>query len=503
MRQCIPRALCALVAWLAVAPPTAAAGEAEERTIDLQEALDSTRENNITWRSLGEMLVQADAGRDIGIAMFLPKFSAEGRWTHMGERHTPDMSAFTDMGMLLGDLVMAVLEEHPGQADRFTPYMDMFAGGDGTNDTFSNFIPKTDTIAGTFSVLVPVFNPESIPMVQGAYDRYDSAVQRVGHGREALLYAVAKAYYGLLTLQQMIAVAEQSILSAKEHHRSSRIRAELQAATQLEVKRAELEVTKNESQLVELSANLEKTKANFRYLTGLDGDFRLADPGLTLPDATAPLRRWQDLAHEQRKDLAATRIETLVAEHQLDQKLMKYAPSLNLFGSFMADNAEQQRFDDDPFYWTVGATLSINLWDGGIRESEVEIARSRLRQAQMSEQDLLRKIDTEVETAYQALQDATAARVLAEHQLDVSHDTQKLAKASEQAGAATYLEVIDANTMVFASEAQYHTARLQEAVAMLDLLRACGAPVPIGGEGKATVSTGDTASSDARSSPGG
>lgn len=508
MRRRVKVWFCASCAWLVSIQPAAAGvpeapPEHNARTVILQQALESTRENNITWQSLGEMLVQADAGRDVGLGMFLPKFSAEARWTHMGERHTPDMSAFTDMGMLLGDLVMAVLEEHPGQADRFTPYMDMISGGEGTSDTFSNFIPQKDTISGTFSVVVPVFNPESIPMVQGAYDQYDAAVQRVGHGREALLYAVAKAYYGLLTLQQMITVTEQSIESAKEHHRSSRIRAELQAATRLEVKRAELEVTKNESQLVELCAGLEKAKANFRYLTGLEGDFQLDDPDLRLAQADAPLDRWLELAHTQRKDLAATRIEELVAEHQLDQKLMKYAPSLNLFGSFMADNAEQQRFDDDPFYWTVGASLSINIWDGGIREAEVEIARSRLRQARMTREDLLRKIDTEVESAYQALQDAIAARVLAERQLDVALDTQKLAKASEQAGAATNLEVIDANTMVSASEAQYHNACLQEAVAMLDLLEACGAPVPVGGEGRATVSTDDTASSGARSSPGG
>jgi outer membrane protein TolC len=96
----------------------------------------------------------------------------------------------------------------------------------------------------------------------------------------------------------------------------------------------------------------------------------------------------------------------------------------------------------------------------------------------MSEEDKLRKIRSEVESAYQALQDASAARRLAERQLEVARDTQNLARASEKAGAATNLEVIDANTMVFASEAQYHRASLEEAMAVLELLAACGTPVP-------------------------
>ena len=479
------RQLLTIIACLAVVAPAAAAGEAatgeEAPVVTLSEALASTRENNITWKSLGELLTQADAGRDIGVAMFLPKVSAEASWLHMGERHTPDMSALTDMGMLLGELVTTVIEEHPGQAVRFEPYMDMISGGEGS-DTFSNFVPKTDTISGTFSVIVPVFNGQSISMVQGAYDRYDAALQQVGHAREALLFATAKAYYGMLMLQEMIAVADRSIESAKEHHRSSKIRAELQAATQLEVKRAELEVTRNESQRVELAASLEKAKSSFRYLTGLEGDFRMSDADIEFAEAGILLENWLQKARAQRKDLAAARIEVLVAEHEVDQQLMKYAPSLNLFGSFKLDNAEQQRFDDDPFSWTVGATLSVAIWDGGIRESEIEISRSKLRRAQMAEEDLWRKIETEVESAYQALQDAHAARLLAERQLGVAKSTQELAKASERAGAATNLEVIDANTMVFSSEALFYRSRLQEAIALLDLLAATGDEVLAAGD---------------------
>jgi outer membrane protein TolC len=170
----------------------------------------------------------------------------------------------------------------------------------------------------------------------------------------------------------------------------------------------------------------------------------------------------------------------LVSEHEVSRVKAKYLPSLNLFGQFKLDNAESQRFDDDPASWTVGATMSVNIWDGGIREAELDLMQSQLRQARMKNQDLERRIESDVAAAYQALQDAAAARRLAERQLDVARDTQGLAKSAEQLGAATNLEVIDANTMVFASEAQFQSAKLNQAVAVLDLLSACGSPVPFG-----------------------
>jgi len=67
---------------------------------------------------------------------------------------------------------------------------------------------------------------------------------------------------------------------------------------------------------------------------------------------------------------------------------------------------------------------------------------------------------------------------LADRQLEVAKETKGLAKASERSCVATNLEIIDANTAVFGAEAQELGARFKEAVAILELLSACGRPIP-------------------------
>jgi outer membrane protein len=325
-----------------------------------------------------------------------------------------------------------------------------------------------------------VLNPEGITFLQGAYDRYDAAVQQVGYGREQLLFGVCKAYYGLATLQGLIAAAERSIDAARANHESKRVKASLQAATQLEVKRAELELAQAEARRVDLIADLERSKSTFRYLTGIDGPFVVEAPNWAPEPAQRDLAGWLDLAKKERKDLIAARITVDAASHDVDGGWTGYLPTLDVVGQAKLDNAEAQRFDDDPFSWNVIATLNLNVFDGGIREANLAMKRSALRQAEFAAEDLSRRIVNEVSATEQSLRDAVVARELAARQLEVARDTLALTEAGERAGAVTNLEVIDVNTMVFASEASFLAAQLSEAMARLDLLAAAGQPVPFG-----------------------
>ncbi|NOZ87782.1 MAG: TolC family protein [Deltaproteobacteria bacterium] len=468
-----------LLLFLLFGTRVAAAGPGK-RLVTIGQAIESTRHNNITWKSLKENLVQGRALKELSIGLLLPKLSAEVQWVHMGERHVPDFSQFADIGEVMGTLVQTVVEKHPDTADRFLPYMDMMKEQT-SGSSMADFVPVRDTIAGTFSLMIPVINPEAIFNLKGSYEMYDSILQRVAYGRDKLLYNVAKAYMGLVSLQSMVRVAQRSLDRAREHYESSKVRANLQTATKLEVKRAELEVTSAQSRKAEITAALARAKSGFRYLTGIRGGFEVKEPGIESMKSYASetsLDQWLERAKKKRKDLAAAEIEVKVAQQNLNKVWTKYFPSLNLFGQAKLDNNEHQRFDDDPFSWTIGATLSMNLWDGGIREAQLKTAKSKLKQAELAARDVENKIVSDVESAYKALVDAKAALELAERQAEVARDTQALARASEMAGAATHLEVLDANTMAYASDAQELKARLDLATAVLDLLLSCGEPLP-------------------------
>jgi hypothetical protein len=453
-----------------------APGAARSRAVNLDEALESARANNVTWEALGQYARMAKAARRIGLGLYLPKVSAQAQWLHMGERNAPDLGGLDDMGALLGTMAGTIVERHPDTMERFLPYLSATEDDDGGG--FDSFVPKQDTLAATFNVLVPVVNLAAVTVMRATEVRHDAALQRIGHGRERLLYAVARAYHGLLTLQTMRQVNARSAEAARAHFDHSRVRRDLQAGTELEMKRAELEVRASEAQGLQLEAGFGQALASFGYLTGLQGRFDVVAPPPVSVPAERGLSDWLALAREARKDLIAARLEILATEHEVDQTRTRYLPTLDLFAQAKLDNNQDQRFDDDPLSWTAGATLNMTLYDGGIREAELDMARSKRLSAELTVRDLEARITSEVQAAFGAVADARAARRMAESQLEVAQATQALAVASEKAGAATPLQVIDANTMVAASESQLVTARLAEDTAILDLLAASGQPLP-------------------------
>ncbi len=443
-----------------------AATAAPARVVTLDEALESVRRNNITWQSLAEFANQAQAGQDIGWGLLFPKVQVQGQWLHLGERHTPDLSSLTT-------LIGGLMAMNPATAAQM-------GGGGSLSDVFDNMVPASNTLSAAFNVVIPVLNAPAIFMIRGANDRYQAALQKIGYGREQLLFSVAKAYYGLVTLQSLLEVANHSIASAQAHYKQNSVRQALDSATLLEVKRAELEVVKAQSQKAKLAASYGKAQAAFAYLTGLNGSFTVVEPRLALPAGDRALEDWVQVAKSERRDLVAARLDEMAAEHEANQGLAQYLPSVNLVGQGKLDNAEKQRFDDDPFSWTVLATATVDVWDGGIKAAQYDLAKSKLVQARLATEDLRRQIESSVTAAKQALDDARAARDLAEKQLEVAHTTEGLTQSSEQAGVVTNLEVIDANTIVFASEAQALSARLDESMAVLDLVSATGGSVPTG-----------------------
>lgn len=462
-----PAAIVALFVSIVATTPT------EARVLKVGEAVRSAGEHNLGLKAQEEGLAQLAAAVDIAFAGLLPKVLVTGTWLHMGERNTPDIDFTSSLvNSPLGPMMAEWCATHLEQCQA--------SGAGGGGGSLDSFVPPANTFTGALRLQVPVLEPTAFPAWWGAQDQVEALRHGLQHGRLQLLYGVVKGYYGLLTVQNLLGVAGRSIESADEHHRSAKVRTSLQSGTLMEVKRAELEVTRAQSERAKMLAQQEKAKASFRYLTGLSGAFEVEDPGLSTEAAARTPEEWRSLADAQRADLAAARSRLDAAQHDVQKARWSYLPTVGLMGEATADNKEEQRFDDDPFSWIVMGTLTLVAWDGGIRDAAQRAADSRVRQARLQLDDLERRLDSETAAAYQALRDAVTSRELAERQLEVAGATQALAKASEAAGAATNLEVIDANTMVFASEAGLEGARLAEAMAILDLLAASGSPLPFG-----------------------
>ena len=125
--------------------------------------------------------------------------------------------------------------------------------------------------------------------------------------------------------------------------------------------------------------------------------------------------------------------------------------------------------------WSLAVLASWTIWDGGTRESVLRENEAKVVEAEA----VLRKSEltahNEVRTALLDLESARANRTKAEEQLKLARENMRLIDVNYQAGAATTIEVSDANTALAQAELGSVAETLNAQLAALKLLRAGGA----------------------------
>jgi outer membrane protein TolC len=124
---------------------------------------------------------------------------------------------------------------------------------------------------------------------------------------------------------------------------------------------------------------------------------------------------------------------------------------------------------------------SIPIFDGGVRYGQLRDRRARLRQARLNQEALERTVASEVRQAYRAWQTALTTVEISARQLQLAQDAHRLALAAYEAGAASNLEVVDAQRALANAEVNVELQRLGAQLSLIQLLASL--EVSVGGFG--------------------
>jgi outer membrane protein TolC len=216
---------------------------------------------------------------------------------------------------------------------------------------------------------------------------------------------------------------------------------QLGAATDLDVVRVEQDVAVARSAVIAGDEDLRIARESLGLLLGVDGEVGVADT-LTgdqlLAGLAAECRPLKD--GELRADLAAADAAIEAAERRREQARAGYYPTLDLTTSAFA-------FTTDPApgrvaTWTVGLSLTVPLWEGGLRDGLIAERRAAETVARLDAEDARRTARIEIarsrrgDGVSRALVDAaTESRTLAGR-------VEALTRRSFEIGRATSLELV-------------------------------------------------------------
>ncbi len=317
---------------------------------------------------------------------------------------------------------------------------------------------------------------------RGANANYDAAVQD-------LIVRTASAYFGVLTAEDQLTFAKsnQKALAKQLDQAEQRFKVGLSAITDVQQARANYDSAV--AQTIQAQNGVDNAREAMVQITGKDfGDLKKLRDDLPL-DKPSPdnLQAWVNLALKQSPVLASSQFSLNAAQDNVSAARAGHLPTLSAslvrtdapswgtrsseFGGTSVGSFPGNGWSGDT---TIGVTLNVPLFTGGLANSQVHQAVFQ-RDAAQDQLELTRRgVVASTRNAYRAVL-AGISEVEANKQAVASAEKSlEATEAGFEVGTQTIVNVLLAQQAVFQAQSAYSLARHQFVLSGLQLKQAAG-----------------------------
>jgi multidrug efflux system outer membrane protein len=292
----------------------------------------------------------------------------------------------------------------------------------------------------------------------------------------SLVAQVAEAYFVLRAIDLNLDISTQTLASRQESLRLTQVRAAGGAASELDVRQAEQLVFGASGAIVDLQRQAEQQENLISLLLGnnpgaVPRGRPLADQPL-IPQVPIGL---PSALLERRPDIVEAEQTLVAANANIGVARANYFPQVSLTGSGGFQSVALSSLLTGPAaFYTVGASLIQPVFTAGRTRSQVELAKSQHDEALLAYQQTILQSLRDVSDALIAYRKEREFRDQQELLARSAGDALRLTTVRYQGGASSYLEVLDADTRLFAAQLVLAQAQRNERLALVQIYRALG-----------------------------
>jgi outer membrane protein len=407
-----------------------AAGIAQEQTLTLQQAVDLALQNNLSVVQSQNNLDAAESQSRAAMGQYLPSLDASGSW----RRTQTDQAGYR--GVIQGTPV-----DFPASSE--------------TNGSVGAGLSAGVTV---FDFLGREGN------VSAANAREASAKLGVVRTRQAIVYQTASEYLNVLRTEKLVAVAEENL--KRDQRQLERIveSNRVGALSLADVYRQQSQVASDELSVISATNNHLKSKADLLALIGLDArqDYRIVDATLPVTIDTLEMRQLrsdfkglgvlQERAIQARPDFMAAMEQVNAADGSVTSAYSGYYPAIGAFGGYNLNGEKVSNLaDNKSLSW--GLSVRWNIFDGFLREQQIQTAEASRRNAEIARAQTERDVTVEVKKAVLYLDAAMKSLQVTDKALVSAAEDRKIAEERYNLGAGTLLDLLVANASFVNAEA--------------------------------------------------
>jgi outer membrane protein TolC len=331
----------------------------------------------------------------------------------------------------------------------------------------SVFVP-IEQVGANLTLALPLLAPRAWVAWSHAGDDVDVARASAVDVQRTVAVAVARAYLTIVAQKRVIDAATRARDTDNAHYLFAHQRYVGGIGNRIDEVRADQQRQSDEAALEQDYASLAREREALGVLVGTGGALDAEEPNLKAP--IDPERAIRDAEH--RSDVQAADLRRLAASHRVRDDWADYMPTLNAIV--------------EPFFWDPSSitqpqsgfeaqlVFSIPFYDGGLRYGQAKERQALRDETETSLEAILRQARSDVRVAFEEVRRADAALASSRQAADLARTAVELAEIAYRGGAATNIEVIDAERTARDAETAVAVAEDGAREARLDLLAATG-----------------------------
>jgi outer membrane protein len=325
-----------------------------------------------------------------------------------------------------------------------------------------------------------LFDPSYVVGVQASKTYREMYQRNLTRTRIETAVDVTKAYYNVLVVREGRDVLIANRDRLEKLLSDTRIMYENGFVEKIDVDRIQVAHNNAITEVDNFDRQMEISMMNLKFQMGLP-----QSSALNTTDSLDKAQIMQIQVNSDKAD-ATKRIEYQILKNQqlLQEQNIKrfkgqYLPNIYAYGSLYT-TAQRNEFDlfksTTPWYPTgiIGATLSLNLFDGGQRESKINQEKLALRKIDNELIDFNNSVEIDVQSNRSNLLYALSSLKVQDDNLNLATTISQTTKKKYEQGVGSNIEVLDAESSLKEAQVNYYRALYVAVVAKVDLDKSLG-----------------------------
>lgn len=341
-------------------------------------------------------------------------------------------------------------------------------------------IPQPSSVRNNYQFQATLSQPLIAPVNLLSYfsKRANSQAQDISYdlSTEEMVITSAEAYFSLIKMSGLFKAAESSYQASEKHLQYTKVLYEVGGASKIDIAKAKSAERNAKLNLISAEANLERAKMTLNNLIGRDVDKEiLVEIPTQKMDEDYDYKECLEVALNNRQDIK--QYELLKSSSKLSYASSIFRKFPQVYGNFSYywndDEFTTENWGDNDGY-SIGVTLSWDLFDNFSTESSIMKARASHQLSKMSYDKITQDIELDVRDAYLSWVEAKKRLEVAEVYIEQTEYELQLAERRYQLSAGSIIELNDAQSSHYTSQTEYQDALYNYYISNIELSKAMG-----------------------------